>query len=197
MVLVMTWPPCNDGQAAANDPLVTVLQQLLLIPLLAPLLAVLLLGAINPRPPVALRLLIWTSPALPLGSWIAAAAVTGAGLSAAATTLALRQGLGSGMGSGQPQARFTRGPASPGPGEAAAASAAAGRHRPPAAGSGGGPSRAPGEPAPTVEVAYRVIRRPSGAPPQRETTTQTTRPEPSGAQAVGDGWDQPLNDSWE
>jgi hypothetical protein len=53
---------------------VTVLQQLLLIPLLAPLLAVLLLGAINPRPQVALRLLVWTSPALPLGAWIAAAA---------------------------------------------------------------------------------------------------------------------------
>ena len=168
----------------------TVLQQLLLIPLLAPLLAVLLLGAINPRPPVALRLLVWTSPALPLGSWIAAAAVTGAGLSAAATTLALRQGLGGAMGGGQPQARS-------GPGEAAAASAATARHRPPSAGSGSGPSRAPGEPAPTVEVAYRVIRRPTGAPPQRDTTTQAPRAEPSGAQAVGDGWDQPLNDSWD
>lgn len=170
----------------------TVLQQLLLIPLLAPLLAVLLLGAINPRPPVALRLLVWTSPALPLGSWIAAAAVTGAGLSAAATTLALRQGVGG----GQPQARFNRGQASSGPGEAAA-SAATARHRPPAAGSGSGPSRAPGEPAPTVEVAYRVIRRPTGAPPQRDTTTQAARAEPSGAQAVGDGWDQPLNNSWD
>jgi len=177
---------------------VTVLQQLLLIPLLGPLLAVLLLGAINPRPPVALRLLIWTSPALPLGSWIAAAAVTGAGLSAAATTLALRQvggGLGGGgLGAGQPRAPFNRATGNVGPGDAAAA-----RHRPPAAGSSGGPSRAPGEPAPTVEVPYRVIRRPTGAPPQRDSTTQATRPEQAGAasQAVGDGWDQPLNDSWE
>ncbi len=157
----------------------TVLQQLLLIPLLAPLLAVLLLGAINPRPPVALRLLVWTSPALPLGAWIAAAAAAGAGLSAAATTLALRQG----SASDQPPTPFRRGHATAGPGEPAAAP----RPRSQAAGAGVGPSRAPGEPAPTVEVPYRVIRR---------GTTETPRPAAAVAQPVGDGWDEPLHDDW-
>jgi hypothetical protein len=166
---------------------VTVLQQLLLIPLLAPLLAVLLLGAINPRPAVVLRLLVWSSPALPLGAWIAAAAAAGAGLSAAATTLALRQG----SASDQPPTPFRRGHAAAGPGEPAAAP----RPRTPAAGSGVGPGRAPGEPAPTVEVPYRVIRR-AAAEPSAPRTAETTRPAAAVAQPVGDGWDQPLKDDW-
>ena len=165
----------------------TVLQQLLLIPLLAPLLAVLLLGAINPRPGVVLRLLVWSSPALPLGAWIAAAAAAGAGLSAAATTLALRQG----SASDQPQAPFRRGHAAAGPGEPAAAP----RPRTPAAGAGVGPGRAPGEPAPTVEVPYRVIRR-GAAEPSAPRTAETTRPAAPVAQPVGDGWDEPLHDDW-
>jgi len=166
---------------------VTVLQQLLLIPLLAPLLAVLLLGAINPRPPVALRMLIWTSPALPLGAWIAAAAAAGAGLSAAATTLALRQ-----------SAAANQPPTPAGRSHAAGRSepAAAPRPRPPAGDWGGGPSRAPGEPAPTVEVPYRVIRRPA-AEPTASRTGPSDRPTAAVAQPVGDGWDQPLKDDWE
>jgi hypothetical protein len=162
---------------------VTVLQQLLLIPLLAPLLAVLLLGAINPRPQVALRMLVWTTPALPLGAWIAAAAAAGAGLSAAAATLALRQTISS----EQPPAPFRPGPAT----RERTAPAAAPRPRPPAEGWAGGPSRAPGDPAPTVEVPYRVIRR----PPAEPSPAQASR-EPQ-AQPVDDGWDQPRNDNWE
>jgi len=171
---------------------VTVLQQLLLIPLLAPLLAVLLLGAINPRPQVALRVLVWTSPALPLGAWIAAAAAAGAGLSAAAATLALRQTTTS----EQPPAPFRPGPAA----RDRTAQAAAPRQRTPATGWAGGPSRAPGEPAPTVEVPYRVIRRPTaepsptGAAQAAQTNQRAQAPQ---SQPVGDGWDQPLNDNWE
>ena len=171
----------------------TVLQQLLLIPLLAPLLAVLLLGAINPRPQMALRVLVWTSPALPLGAWIAAAAAAGAGLSAAATTLALRQATAA----DQPPAPFRRGPAPADPTNPTAAP----RPRTPAAagGSGVGPSRSPGEPAPTVEVPYRVIRRPAAEATATQTvqTAKTTPPAAAVAQPVGDGWDQPLNNSWE
>jgi len=48
-------------------------------------------GALNPRPAVALRLLTWTTPALPLGAWMAAVAAGGAALSGGATALALRQ----------------------------------------------------------------------------------------------------------
>lgn len=51
----------------------------------------LITGALNPRPAVALRLLIWTTPALPLGVWMAAVAAGGAVLSGGATALALRQ----------------------------------------------------------------------------------------------------------
>lgn len=171
---------------------VTVLQQLLLIPLLAPLLAVLLLGSVNPRPPVALRLLVWTSPALPLGAWIAGAAATAAALSAAATTLALRQGQPA-VTNGPDQGRRWRPVAdTPTPGPP--------RHRAPAS-ANGGPSRPPGEPAPTVEVPYRVIRRgeTTTAPAAERSgtkaaaTTSARAHEPAGP----DGWDQPLSESWD
>ncbi|NDG74661.1 MAG: hypothetical protein EBX49_04845, partial [Synechococcaceae bacterium WB8_1B_136] len=85
------------------------LHRLLLLPLLTPLLAVLLLGAINPRPWVALQLLTWRSPALPLGAWIGAAAAAGAGLSAAATGLALQAGAAAaGTPPGRRQVRRSR-----------------------------------------------------------------------------------------
>lgn len=141
------------------------LQQLLLLPLLAPLLVVLLLAAVNPRPPVALRVLIWTSPALPLGAWMAAAAVSGAGLSALATGLALRQ-TGPAVG-----VQRRRRPWAP----------------PAESGRPSGPSRRPGEPAPTVEVPFRVIRK----------ATAAATPAAGSARAVGDGWDQPLSSDWE
>jgi hypothetical protein len=70
-----------------------VLRRLLLLPLLAPLLALLILAALNPRPATSLRLLTWRSPSLSLGLWIALAGAGGAALSAGATGLALRQGL--------------------------------------------------------------------------------------------------------
>jgi len=161
---------------------VKVLRQLLLVPALAPLLAVLLLAAVNPRPRVSLRLLIWSSPTLPLGAWIAAAAAGGAGLSAAATALALRQGSqGAWSAAAFPRERTSgraAGPPQQGPQQAAQ------RPQPPAAGAG--PSRAPGDPPPTVEVPFRVIRR----------SSQAQQP----AAAVGndndDGWDQPTSEAW-
>lgn len=67
------------------------MRRLLLLPLLAPLLAVCLTGALNLRPSVSLRLLVWQSPALPLGAWLAAAAAAGAALSGGAAALALRE----------------------------------------------------------------------------------------------------------
>jgi hypothetical protein len=69
-----------------------VLRRLLLLPLLSPLLALLVVGALNPRPGVSLRLLTWSSPPLPLGAWIALAGAGGAALSAGATSLALGEG---------------------------------------------------------------------------------------------------------
>jgi uncharacterized integral membrane protein len=154
------------------------LRRLLLLPLLSPLLVTLLVASINPRPQVTLRLLTWRSPALPIGAWIAGAAVAGAGLSAAATALALQEtGL-------RLQRRVRRSNQRAGyDGEPNGAMGSWGeaepaRSRPRREQTGGGqergragapsegipwsgdlPARAPGEAAPTVSVPYRVIRR--------------------------------------
>jgi len=179
MCSAMIWPRCGAG-AAASEPAVNLMQQLLLIPLLAPLLAVLLVGAINPRPALPLRLLVWTSPALPIGTWMALAAAAAAGISAGSSALALRQG--------QRSDSARRAPAMPRQSSAASA-------EPRAAGTevkGSGPSRAPGDPTPTVEVPFRVIRRGAASP-----VAKPSQPAAANAQAVGDGWDEPLVDSWD
>lgn len=166
----------------------SLLRRLLLLPLLAPLLAVLVIGAVNPRPPVRLRLLIWTSPPLPIGVWLMLAAGGGALLSAGSTTLALR-------GPGPTLQRQVvremwpeREPRPAAPAEAqrgAQPVAEPGWEREPAAAPpSAGPSRPPGEPAPTVAVAYRVIRRP---PSPRA---------PGGEDRDGDGWERGPGEEW-
>lgn len=162
-------------------------RRLLLLPLLSPLLAVLLVAALNPRPQVSFRLLTWATPRAPLGLWLAAAALGGAALSGAGTALALHQGAGvpnrrrvarrapepwsqAGPGDGGWDGVATH----PGPG-------AGRRMEPPAPGvrvpgwpRGGeswpdgpavvAPTRPPGEPAPTVDAPFRILRRPTAAP---------------------------------
>ena len=59
-------------------------QRLLLIPCLAPLLALLAFSATNVGDKTRLRLLVWTTPAMPLGAWTALAA--GGGAAGAALT---------------------------------------------------------------------------------------------------------------
>ena len=141
----------------------SLLRRLLLLPLLAPVLAVLVIGALNPRPPVRLRLLIWTSPPLPIGVWLMLASGGGALLSAGSAALALRE---SGP-SLQRQVVRDVWPESDAPAEPRPRPAPAWQREPKpepvaAAPTSAGPSRPPGEPAPTVAVAYRVIRRPAG-----------------------------------
>ncbi len=191
------------------------LQRLLLLPLLAPLLAALLVGAINPRPWAALQLLVWRTPAWPLGAWIGLAAAGGGALSAGATALALRSG-----GGGQP-GPFRRRPVAevfgrrrePDGWPEDAAPGAAGRNSwggpNPAAEGWAGPSRAPSDPPPTVSVPFRILRRgsagsarPDGpassaaaaaaAPSGRRSTA------PAGASVVstGDSWDEAGSDDW-
>lgn len=166
----------------------TVLRQLLLLPLLAPLLAVIVVGALNPKPEVTLRLLTYTSPALPIGVWMMLAAAGGGLLSAGTTALALRSGSGGGsrrqvrlpLGTepawSEPAARATCNPWSTGNPRSTDDTRAPQAPDSVAA----SPSRAPGEPAPTVEVPFRVIRRP--------TTSQAA------AAATEDGWDEADND---
>ncbi len=155
-----------------------VMRRLLLLPVIAPLAVVLALALLNPRPAVALRVLTWTSPALPIGSWLAVAVAGGGLLSGAATAAALQGGgdarrrsvrMGSErmgaerMGTVRPgQERSTPGPRAT-----------------------AGPPRPPGAPPPTVEVPFRVIR--------RGGSTDTAGAEVT---ATGDGWDATPDDQW-
>ena len=212
---------------SAPFPVLALLRRLLLLPLLAPLMAVLILAALNPRPSLSLRLLIWRSPPLPIGLWIGAGAGGGALLSAAATALALvqggtrqrpsgrrRQGLAAEhpepwdeqpRRSGAPSwfTRASQGFAptpqdSAGPQQAATGQGLGSR-------GGAGPQRAPGQPAPTVAVPFRVLHRPSGAkPPSRQAPPQPVaadnreaQPQPQVApMTVGDDWEQNDGDDW-
>jgi len=175
------------------------LRRLLLLPLLAPLLAVLLVGAINPRPWVGLRLLIWRSPEWTIGSWIALAAGGGAALSATATALALQAGGASNQRQLRrpiPEGRSRRvwprgrgenpadGPTEAwgdGPGEGSAPAWGRDNGEGPGAPWPGqasaGPSRHPAEPPPTLSVPFRVIRRgtaPPGPQPDPQADPQAT-----------------------
>ena len=179
------------------------LQRLLLLPLLTPLFVVVLVGAINPRPVVALRLLTWTSPALSIGLWLSIAAGSGAAISAGATGLALRlgpgaRGLPTGRQTNRDEERHSRRQSSrptsqaPEPHDDIWPESNSRSKGPSKTPFQAGPSRTPGDPAPTVAVPFRVIRK---AP-----TTQASAPPPhtpeAKATAVGDGWDQASSDDW-
>jgi hypothetical protein len=165
--------------------------RLLLLPLLSPLLAVLLIAAVNPRPWVTLRLLTWTSPAWPLGGWLATGLAVGAGLSAAGTALAL-QGQPATL---QPRRQVRRGGDGPEPRASSAPppprseSRSESRSAPWA-----GPSRSASDPPPTVSVPFRVIRRAKAA------TATANRAPATAAQAApapaADDWNSPDQDDW-
>jgi hypothetical protein len=185
-----------------------VLRRLLLLPMLLPLLAVLLVAGLNPRPLLSLRLLTWRSPPLPLGAWIALAAGGGAALTTAGSALALagparplrrrlhRDPHGSSFGwaesggfaaADEPARRDT-------PRDGARHRSPASWREPSAGRTDAGPSRAPGEPAPTVEVPFRVIRRgnPAATAPRPEPVATAAAP----GQALEDDWDSPASDTW-
>ncbi|WP_438982083.1 hypothetical protein [Vulcanococcus sp.] len=173
------------------------LQRLLLLPLLSPLLAVLLVAAINPKPWVKVRLLTWSSASLPVGGWIAAAATVGAVLSGAGTALALQE-----QGSGllpRRQVRRSRGSEPPmgSDGSTAAPHQNEGwgedQARPSA---WAGPARRAGEPAPTVSVPFRVIRKGSATQPaQSAQSTQKAPAEPASTTSADD-WGTSQSDDW-
>ncbi|TWB88712.1 hypothetical protein FB106_11575 [Synechococcus sp. Ace-Pa] len=173
----------------APDP---VLSRLLLLPLLAPLLAVLLVAAINPRPTTSLRLLIWSLPALPLGAWIGLAGAGGAALSAGFTALALKQGAIPAPANprqepAQAQRRSSRrNDEDPGRQKPERAS----RSQPFTPPAWSGPERAPQDPLPTVSVPFRVIRRGPAtvAGPVEQARATAMTPE--------EGWDAPLAEDW-
>lgn len=164
-----------------------VLQRLLLVPLLSPLLAVLLVAAVNPRPGVSVRLLTWSSPTWPLGGWLAAAAGLGAAMSAGGTALAL-QGQGAAVAPRR-QVRRRSDEQDDGWEEPSREPT----QRPFA---WAGPARSAGEPAPTVSVPFRVIRK--GSSPA-VSTTPATSPEPPQASASTDDnsdWNTAVSEDW-
>jgi hypothetical protein len=193
------------------------LRRLLLLPLLSPLLAATVLGALNPTPVLSLRLLTWSSPALPLGAWISAAALGGAVLSGAGTSLALRppgaalrrrvrlERSSPGWDATPPEQGGNR-RHYPSPGRAAR-----GRGADPTESYGRGsgasnfaaatPTPAPGEPLPTMTVPFRVIRRADGARPHAapaEAAGPWSRSPGANAQAAAqqEDWDSPADEDW-
>ena len=171
-----------------------VLQRLLLLPLLSPLLVVLLVAAINPKPWVKVRLLTWSSASLPVGGWMAAAATIGAVLSGAGTALALQE-----QGSGllpRRQVRRSRGSEPPmgSDGTTAAPHQNEGWGEEQAKPSAwAGPARRAGEPAPTVSVPFRVIRKGSATQPAQ--SAKTTPAEPASTTSADD-WGTSQSDDW-
>jgi len=211
-------------------------RRLLVLPLLSPLLAVVLVGALNPSPQLSFRVLTWVSPRAPLGLWLGGAALAGGALSGAGTALALRQGQGSAFTPGR---RRVRTPSSPpwargGSPEDGGWEAFGDRPTPPwqeefsqeprgARGSGErrgageergerswreapvavAPPRSPGDPAPTMDVPFRILHRP--APSQREQAPSTPlerqagsskAPEPKPVSVKDDWGNEAAGDDW-
>jgi uncharacterized integral membrane protein len=199
-------------------------RRLLVVPLLSPLLAVLLVAALNPRPQLAFRVLTWTTPQAPLGLWLGGAALGGAALSGAGTALAFgrRQGArpkgrrrvttprssrawAEGGWEDRSDDRFRRdeGPQEPWDGLESEGGRGGGAWRERAPIPVVAPPRAPGEPAPTLDAPFRILRRPSAsgeergvaqgvegwAPPQRDREPVAVGVEDDwGREAPGDDW---------
>ena len=140
-------------------------QRLLLIPCLAPLLAVMALSATNIGDKTRLRLLVWTTPPLPLGAWTALAGVGGAAGAAVAAFLVLP--------ADRPLSRKRHSAVQPEHEERSypASESTTRTNANPA------PERDIREPAPTVSVAYRVIQRPSTEPKQPQASAVASPPQ--------------------
>lgn len=198
--------------------------RLLIVPLLTPLLAVLVVAALNPSPRVSFRVLTWVTPRAPLGIWLASAALGGAALSGVGVGLALRQEAGL-----KARQRISRAVSEPWNERASRTetwpSVGIGRStgrqadlplEPPEApwqerptGSRGqarmsvAPERAPGDPAPTVVVPFRVLRRPTShggedvaeAPVSWSAATTATKRE-SVAVTAADDWEDEAAQEW-
>ena len=167
----------------------SLLLRILLIPCLAPLMAVLLLSMMHRGDPTRLRVLAWESPALPIGAWTAmgagGGAVIGGGIALLLrpSRLQLRRTLHQQSwaersdDSNHQKQQSVRG-ASP------------------------GPERDLRDPAPTVAVPFRVIQRPASNSPDKsrkpgsgKTPVAETAPGASTAvessQSNGDWGDDP------
>jgi hypothetical protein len=148
----------------------TLLQRILLIPSLVPLVAVLVLSALHRGAPTRLHLLGWSSPQAPLGLWTALAATSAAALSASSALFTVPRN--------QPLRRRLHRPyEAPSAPEWEVDGARAPQYRSPVPSP---PQRDLRDPAPTVAVAYRIIKR--GVPHQNANHFES------------EGTDQPLRE---
>lgn len=194
-------------------------RRLLVVPFLSPLLAVLLVAALNPRPQLSFRVLTWTTPSAPLGLWLGGAALGGAALSGAGAALALGQGAGA-WATGRRRVTTPRssrtstanGSRGDGRWEDLADGRPGrvegwqqpweGRHSQDDQGRGWAedrpvavaPTRAPGDPAPTMDAPFRILRRPPAPQGEKAPTSTATgstsslREREPVAVALDDGW---------
>ena len=164
----------------------TPLQRLLLIPCLSPLLLTFLVAGLNLGKGGTLRILTWQLPTLPIGAWMAITATTGAALGSGGALAASPQAP-----SLQREVRRPLDwppersePLEP-PGPASDASSAL------------WPERDVRDPAPTVSVPSRVIRRGSS---KTGTMPETDKEKSTGSVASDitdpDDWNQPVGEDW-
>ena len=137
----------------------SLLLRILLIPCLAPLMAVLFLSMMHRGDPTRLRVLAWESPPLPLGAWTAMGAGAGAVIGGGTAfllrpkriqlrrTVHQQSWAESSDDPNHQKQQTVRGPYP-------------------------GPERDLRDPAPTVAVPFRVIQR-----PERKTADTTRKPE--------------------
>lgn len=199
------------------------IRRVLVVPLLAPWALVLLVAVLNPSPRLSLRLLVWRSAPLPIGTWLALVSSAGAVVSLSATALALQGRGAAGQGGWPGVGRFSARRRVQRSSDAWEEPSVSGRRPPVAPPASAGPARAPGEPAPTVSVPFRVIRRGSADSAGVRATAAAPAPgvsaerQPSAgrawapfaavrsrvsaqptaqAGAEGDGWDDRADDDW-
>ena len=135
----------------------------LLVPLLLPLAAALAVGALNWRVPTRLRLLVWTSPPLPLGAWVLLAAGGGAVAAAVAGLSAPGSGARVPEPWEEPRRRRTRRPLDSQEEPFDSADSAEPMDQP-EPGAQPAPERSPHEAPPTVAVPFRVVQRSARGP---------------------------------
>ena len=152
----------------------------LLVPLVLPLAAALAVALLNLRVPARLRLLIWTSPPLPLGTWVLIAAGGGAAAAALAGLSAPGALPRQPETWDEPRRRRTRRPADT-PEEPLDSSEAQQPFEAPEAATQAPPERSPHEAPPTVAVPFRVVQRSASAP------ASSTRV---------DDWNDAADDDW-
>ena len=156
------------------------LRQLLLIPCMAPVLAVLILSVLNPGRSISIRILIWKSPAMPLGVWTAAGVSAGASIGAATALLLVP--------SGTTLRRKLRQPVHPAPGVDLP------RQKPP------DPNlleRDVRDPAPTVAVPFRIVQQPSAGTARHSSHSSPQPPRQARQQGTAsDDWETEIDQDW-